>query len=55
MKMTGQHRTFNIQRSTFNEGQIRAHLDVERWALNVECFPPVQEFNARIYFGEFLL
>jgi hypothetical protein len=53
MKMTGQHRTFNIQRRTFIEGRIRVHLDVECWVLNVECFRLVQEFNMQIIFQEF--
>ena len=31
--------TFNIQRPTSKAGAKRSALDVQSWALNVECFP----------------
>ena len=31
--------------------QIEHFLDVECWELNVECFPSVQGFNARLFRG----
>ena len=43
----------NIQHSTFNAQHRRnrtaSPLNVERWALNVECFFMVQGFNARTF------
>ena len=41
-KRNGKHRTFNIQRPTFNGGVRHASspLDVRCWLLVVECFPP---------------
>ena len=33
------HSTFNIQRSTSKAGAWRNALNVQSWALNVECFP----------------
>jgi hypothetical protein len=35
----GKHSTFNIQRPTSKAGAKRSALDVQSWALNVECFP----------------
>jgi hypothetical protein len=52
MQVKLEHSTFNIQRRTLNRRRRHPRLDVECWALNVECFPAVEFFNRRTLFGK---